>query len=75
MIVALLGKENSEGDFEVIDVAYAEISQPPLPQVHEDKYIAIVSGLHAGDHQNFGLKAQLLMDYLTGELGSDMVCS
>ena len=45
--------------------------QPPLPQAdRETKYIAFVSGLDVGDPAGNPTRLSLLLDFLTGMLGS-----
>ncbi|KAI8064736.1 DNA polymerase alpha/epsilon subunit B-domain-containing protein [Gongronella butleri] len=72
MIVGVLGKEEPvTGAFEVIEVCYPGLpKQNPLPKASKDKYVAIVSGLNIGDHADADLKIQLMLEYITGELGS-----
>ncbi|KAJ3173883.1 hypothetical protein HDU87_007293 [Geranomyces variabilis] len=70
IIIAVLGCENAEGKFEVIDICYSAAKpQPPLPSLSEDKYVAFVSGLNIGGG-NDGLHHEILVDFLTGELGT-----
>ncbi len=45
-------------------------SQPPRPSLSEDKYIAFVSGLEVGNDAADPLRLSLVVDYLTGLLGS-----
>lgn len=45
--------------------------QAPRPALDEDKYVALVSGLGVGDDAGDPLKLSLLVDYLTGLLGSN----
>ncbi|CDS05496.1 hypothetical protein LRAMOSA08024 [Lichtheimia ramosa] len=70
MIVGLLGKETSEGLFDVHEICYPGIpEQLPLPKRESAKYIALVSGLDLGSKGSFDIKTQLLTEYLSGELG------
>ena len=52
------------------DVLYAGLQpQQPLPDVPEDKYVALVSGLGLGDQGGETASVALLVDYLAGLLG------
>ena len=52
------------------DVLYAGLQpQQPLPDVPEDKYVALVSGLGMGDQGGETASVALLVDYLAGLLG------
>ena len=52
------------------DVLYAGLQpQQPLPDVLEDKYVALVSGLGMGDQGGETASVALLVDYLAGLLG------
>jgi len=44
--------------------------QEPLPEAQQDKYVALVSGLSMGDEAGEPARVSLLVDYLTGLLGS-----
>lgn len=45
--------------------------QPPLPQAsRETKYVAFVSGLAVGDPAGNPTRLSMLLDFLTGMLGS-----
>ncbi|KAL6145326.1 hypothetical protein ACLB2K_056014 [Fragaria x ananassa] len=72
-IVALHGKETSEGEFVVLDVL--EPGLPPqieLPlKSREDKYVVFVSGLRVGSDSSNPLLFQLLVDHITGHLGDE----
>ncbi|KAJ3161784.1 hypothetical protein HDU86_006555 [Geranomyces michiganensis] len=73
IIIAVLGCENTDGKFEVIDICYPALKPqpplPPLPSEAGDKYVAFVSGLNVGGGSD-GLHLEMLIDYLTGELGT-----
>lgn len=71
LVIGVLGVESSSGHFEVLDVAYPCLPpQPAMPELDQDVYIALVSGLNVGEESTYGLQIQLLIDYLNGELGS-----
>ncbi|KAJ3298000.1 hypothetical protein HK104_011295 [Borealophlyctis nickersoniae] len=72
VIVGLLGCENAQGEFEVIDICYPQLmEQVPIPfQSEENRYVAIVAGLRVGEDPAFNFQLQLLTDFLCGELGS-----
>lgn len=70
VVAAVRGRVRADGDFEVAEVCFAGLApQPPLPKAQEDKYVALVSGLGAGDAEANPLLLQLLVDYLGGLLG------
>ncbi|XP_074586461.1 DNA polymerase delta small subunit isoform X2 [Curcuma longa] len=71
IVVALHGKETSEGDFFVEDMLEAGIPpQTELPlSSREDKYVVFVSGLSIGSSIFNPLQFQLLVDHITGHLG------
>ena len=68
MIIAVLGSEDREGVFHVVDVCFPKLEpQPSLGQ--EGSWIALVSGLEFGTSSSYGLEMQLLLDFLLGEAG------
>ncbi|KAI8921375.1 DNA polymerase alpha/epsilon subunit B-domain-containing protein [Powellomyces hirtus] len=71
IIIAVLGCETASGQFEVIDICYPALKPqiPPQIEIEADKYVAVVSGLNVGD-ESYGLDLELLIDFLTGELGT-----
>ncbi|XP_031494829.1 DNA polymerase delta small subunit [Nymphaea colorata] len=71
VVVALHGKEISDGTFLVEDVLEAGLpAQTKLPlEPREDKYVVFVSGLSMGSRLSNPLQYQLLVDHLTGHLG------
>ncbi|KAG2183722.1 hypothetical protein INT43_006733 [Umbelopsis isabellina] len=77
-IIAALGKENAYGEFEVVDICTPGLPDPnPSPRMEIDtpdnKYVALLSGLHFGSDGESRLRAQMLLEYLTGELGDQEV--
>ncbi|KAF9362854.1 DNA polymerase delta subunit 2 [Mortierella sp. NVP85] len=74
VVMGVLGTEDSDGDFKVVDVCYIE--PPPQEQLdlmetdEADKYVALVSGLGIGSTDYKPLELDLLAEYLTGESGS-----
>ncbi|GAB5589849.1 DNA polymerase delta small subunit Cdc1 [Umbelopsis nana] len=73
-IIAALGKENAFGEFEVIDICMPGLPDPnPSPRMDidtpENKYVALISGLNFGADGDGSLRSQMLLEYLTGELG------
>ena len=69
--MAVRGKEVA-GVFQVAGVAFAGLpDQSPRPALREDKYVALVSGLALGAEGGEALGAQLLVDYLSGNLGGE----
>ncbi|KAI9001649.1 DNA polymerase alpha/epsilon subunit B-domain-containing protein [Gaertneriomyces semiglobifer] len=69
IVIAVLGCENANGDFEVIDICYPELSpQIEKPIIGQNAYVAIASGLSVGEDK-LNLELDLLADFLSGELG------
>ncbi|KAJ3068252.1 DNA polymerase delta subunit 2 [Podochytrium sp. JEL0797] len=70
VIIAVLGYENGDNQFTVLDVCFPEyeIAQA-MPTIEEDLYIAIVSGISIGPDSGLSLELQLLVDFITGEAG------
>ncbi|CAG8635048.1 1557_t:CDS:10 [Rhizophagus irregularis] len=58
IIMSVLGKENSQGEFEVSDI-YRD----------DDKYVALISGLNIDTSGISETRLQIMMEYFTGELG------
>jgi DNA polymerase delta subunit 2 len=72
VIVALLGKELKEGLFEVEDYTFAGLApQEEMMETEEDeeRFVLLVSGLGIGSSWSDQLSIQLLVDYITGQLG------
>lgn len=83
IVLACKGKVVQDGEFEVTEVCFAEpekqkhsfadsfgadTTTPPLP----GNYVALVSGLRVGDPAKSNpLALELLLDYVTGNLGGD----
>jgi DNA polymerase delta subunit 2 len=83
VIMAALGMETAQGDFEVIDLCFAglpplekPVAPPAEERMSEDgkTWIALASGLSVGAADApADLRAQLLVEYLTGEAGGVQV--
>jgi DNA polymerase delta subunit 2 len=71
MIIGILGSENRDGSFSVLDLMYPEIVDPQPALPFNGSWIAFCSGLDITDRPD--LRIQLLADFLTGELGSESV--
>ena len=76
LVVALLGSENENSEFEVEDFAFKETPvfetkiMPRSTSQKEDKYMVFLSGIELGDGSttnNYMFKFQLLIDYLRGD--------
>ncbi|KAH7889789.1 DNA polymerase alpha/epsilon subunit B-domain-containing protein [Phlebopus sp. FC_14] len=82
VIMAALGMETANGDFEVVDTCFADLA--PFAEtdskdsnrmdvdgssVLPDEYIAVVSGLSIGAESPADAQIQILVEYLTGEVG------
>jgi DNA polymerase delta subunit 2 len=68
--LAVAGRENAEGEFLVMDCCYPEVPQAPMPSGLDQQWVALVSGLDIGKDASFDMSYQLMVDYLTGELGN-----
>ena len=70
VIVSVMGTENAEGEFEVVDLRVPDLApQPPRPSNPEKGKVAIVSGLGISGDEVDSLTLELLMEYLLGEAG------
>jgi len=70
VIAAMRGSVLPNGEFQVTDLRFAGVPpQPSLPEISEDIYVALVSGLSLGDAEADPLRLQLLLDYCSGALG------
>ncbi|KAJ3193938.1 hypothetical protein HK101_003786 [Irineochytrium annulatum] len=67
-IIGVLGVETDDGGFEVLDVCYPAATDQPA------RTPTSVSGLSI-EGSGISLEHQLLVDYLSGELGIESVCS
>ncbi|KAI1309500.1 hypothetical protein EDD11_004086 [Mortierella claussenii] len=74
VVMGVLGSEDVNGDFKVVDVCYTiPPPQDPLSSMETDdadKYVALVSGLGIGGNDFKPLQLDILAEYLTGEIGS-----
>ncbi|TFK42929.1 DNA polymerase alpha/epsilon subunit B-domain-containing protein [Crucibulum laeve] len=82
VIIGALGMETTNGDFEVVDICFPEMAPQPLSEgeaaeedrmdvdVSSDEWIAVISGLDIGALSPSDGQMQMLVEYLTGELGS-----
>ncbi|KAF9408365.1 hypothetical protein BGZ94_002340 [Podila epigama] len=75
VIMGVLGSEDSNGDFKVVDVCYAGLADQDnitsMETDEPDKYVALVSGLGIGGPNFRPLELDLLAEYLTGDLGTE----
>ncbi|KAI9209532.1 DNA polymerase alpha/epsilon subunit B-domain-containing protein [Polychytrium aggregatum] len=71
-VVAVLGREVPGGSFEVLSVCCAKLQpQKQITQLPENSpMVAFVSGLNFGEADNREHAIQMMVDYLTGELGT-----
>lgn len=73
-IIAVMGTENANGDFEVIDIKVPDIPHQPQPrqdvQNAPGAKVAIVSGLSITGESGNTLALDLFMEWLIGESGS-----
>ncbi|KAF9431098.1 hypothetical protein BGZ76_000576 [Entomortierella beljakovae] len=74
VVMGVLGSEDINGDFKVVDICYGiNPSQEKIDLMETDegdKYIALFSGLGIGSSDFKPLEMDLLAEYLTGEIGS-----
>lgn len=71
-IVAVCGlePEDDKGKFHVEEFCFQELPpQKELPELTDDKYVAIVSGLEIGSKEEQMFSFQLFVDMVTGQLG------
>jgi len=76
-IIAVMGTENANGDFEVVDIKVPDLPrQPPPPEPTPDTpntpgaKVAIISGLSITGESGNTLALDLFMEWLLGESGS-----
>ena len=72
-IIACLGFENEQGQFEVEDLVYAGIPEQAHTdvKVEDDRYVLILSGIGIGNKHENSFQIQLLIDYILGMLGGE----
>ncbi|XP_063828121.1 DNA polymerase delta subunit 2 [Ostrinia nubilalis] len=72
VVCAILGSEDEDGVFSVKDVCWAGCNiQKPLPQLSNDRYIVILSGLNMASKQADHLfSLNLLLEWLSGISGT-----
>jgi len=72
-IVACLGFENEQGQFEVEDITYAGLPEQKLRdnQTENDCYVLLLSGIGIGSKHENTFHIQLLIDYVLGMLGEN----
>ena len=80
-IIAVMGTENLNGDFEIIDLKFAELPPQPNRAQHVESNsmseargsgkVAIVSGLAITGDDADSLRLDILMEYLLGEAGGE----
>ncbi|XP_075714780.1 DNA polymerase delta subunit 2 isoform X1 [Rhinoderma darwinii] len=72
-VIAVLGAEDDAGKFTVEDSCLASLPpQPPLPDLEEDRYVLLASGLGLGGGSGDSLLGlQLLLDLVTGQAGAE----
>ncbi|KAJ2851832.1 DNA polymerase delta small subunit Cdc1 [Coemansia brasiliensis] len=72
VIIAAMGSETANGDFDVVDICFAGMAPQPQRRFStEDKYVALVSGFNATVESPVTLEMQLLAEYLAGTMGSE----
>ncbi|KAK9456920.1 DNA polymerase alpha/epsilon subunit B-domain-containing protein [Dipodascopsis uninucleata] len=72
-IIAVLGSETEQGDFEVVDIQFPEMA-PQIPRtlstnVLARRKIALISGLEISGDIHESYQTSMLIEYLMGELG------
>lgn len=87
VVAAVLGTETRAGDFDVVDAVFASLPSPSSAKPvggakngkvkgedgGKDQWVVLMSGLSIGGNSQLDseLSLQLLVEYLTGELGSE----
>ncbi len=81
VVAAVLGTETRTGDFDVVDAVFASLPVPPpaapistkKAAAGDDQWVVLMSGMAIGGESALEseLAMQLLVEYLTGELGDD----
>ncbi|XP_030839817.1 DNA polymerase delta subunit 2 [Strongylocentrotus purpuratus] len=70
-VIAVKGFENDNGKFEVEDSCYVDLpSIEEFPPLDDDRYIILMSGLGIGSDQTDLMNLQLMVDIITGQLGT-----
>lgn len=71
VVLAVRGRAEPGGDFVVSDVVWPGLApQPERPLLDTDRYVALVSGLQLADRKADMMQVELLVDFLTGNLGA-----
>ncbi|KAM4748117.1 DNA polymerase delta subunit 2 [Rhinophrynus dorsalis] len=72
-VIAVLGSEGDAGKFVVEDFCLASLpAQAPFPELSEDRYVLLTSGLGLGGASGDSLLGlQLLLDLVTGQAGAE----
>ena len=79
-VVACLGFENDNGQFEVQEITYAGLPDQISRElsVENDRYVLLLSGIGIGSKHENSFQIQLLIDYILGMLGGsddNEICS
>ncbi|CAL4068509.1 unnamed protein product, partial [Meganyctiphanes norvegica] len=70
ILCAAKGQESSGGKFEVEDLCFVGLPEPQKhPSLDEDRYALLVSGFGLSGCVDGLLRVELLVDYITGQLG------
>lgn len=69
LVVALLGYEDDDSNFVVLDYCFKETPHPgAIPPLYDDQYIVFLSGIELGAESNSNLmKLQMLIDFMNGD--------
>lgn len=77
-VIAVMGSETHGGDFEVMDLIIPDLppQQKLLGEVKKEgrRKVALCSGLGFRGNVNEGYEAELLVEWLLGEIGDQEVC-
>lgn len=72
IVAAVLGVEQEGGKFVVEDICYASVSeQIERPVLKDNRYVMLVSGIGLAKNADVMFPMQLLVDYITGQLGEE----
>jgi len=75
-VIAVMGTENHEGNFQVVEVLYPDLPpQTPKPKASSKddsatRYVALASGLAISGNVHESLETHLMGEFLTGELAA-----
>ncbi|KAL6073527.1 DNA polymerase delta subunit 2 [Balamuthia mandrillaris] len=74
MVVAVKGVALDGGEFQIEEILLPDLPPQPrfVPACSDDCYVALVSGLCVGDSTHNPLYLEMLVDYISGHIGSSL---